>query len=316
MTTWTSYQGIEVIESHAAPARHPRWGYENLVALKGGTLLLLSDGTTLVVCDSCEYNGLTGYEPYVKPEGELKEIVKQSDSVLSHVNGKHRANRRTSLYTDDQIKVAIKIWLKWRGSNVKNWTKSACDELERRGFQPLRGEHWTPGQLGSLVRTYMKNQKFKNIKAAPMSEAEQGAFALYARVGRGSSSRDSAAHEEGKNEVARKLPRQHTRVDFKKIIADSEAARAARLKNEEEVEVPTGDSPNPTLNIVVPRGPAAPTKALVIDEAPVVVPSSSPSLTVVPQSDYEHVVELPNGDPMFKYKGGLMVGKPVKGVEV
>lgn len=327
--TWTEYQGVEVIESHAAPARHPRWGYARPTLLKGGILLLLADDTPLVVCNSCDYNGITGYAPYVKPEGDFKEIMRQSDSVLSHVNGKHhvnKADRRTSLYSDAQIKVAIRTFLKWKGSRMRNWTQSACDELDELGFKPLRGEKWTPGQLGSLARTYMRKAKFKNVKAAPMvvisapvNDGDQSVLANMVReaaVREGSKGNDTGVAANVRIVEQRKPTRRgRPPINYDKIIEESKAARAARL--EEEVAVPASNGSNPTLNFVGSTEPT-PTKTLVVDQMS--IPVASPALVATTpepaKSDYQHVTELPTGEPMFTYKGDLMVGKSIKGVEI
>jgi len=298
--------------------RHPRWGYDNPVKLDGATSLLLSDGTTVVVCNSCDYNGLTGYEPYAKPEGEIKDEIHQSDSVLAHINGKHhpnKANRRTSFYDDERLRVAIKIWLKWRNTNTKNWTKKACEELDRMGIKPFRGDNWNVGQLGGLVRDQIRKPKFKNLKAAHLTEEDQAYLASLVRE----SAREAAAA--GPTTVAsnaritEKKPHEHKPVDFVKIIEEQEAA-----KQQEEVVVPAGD---PVLTFADLDAPAP---KVVEDEKP--VPSQTERLAPPPRRDtprpvpalsgngFVHVADLPDGTPLFTYKGQLMVGKPVKGVEV
>lgn len=313
---WTSYAGIEVIDSQVSPVRHPRWGYERPVSLKGGSLLMLADETLLVVCDTCGYNGLTANAPYVKPEGEYKPIMNQADSVQAHMSGTHLLKApRHPMYTDDQIKVAIKVFLKWRGSRIKNWTLSAANELESMGFKPYRGEHWTPGSLGSLARHYMLQPKFKNIKAATMSEAEQKALAEMVREAAASSNGDLA--QTARITESKKTTHKHTPIDFEKIISQRGAPEVEQ-DDKQETNVPVAN--NPTLNFVG-RGEPASTKTMTIEPeqrqprpAPTYVnPAPAPMEAV--SLGYEHIVELPDGVPMFKYKGILMAGRPIKGVE-
>ena len=326
---WTSYAGVEVVEVDSqVKCRHPRWGYDpmRLATLKGASLLLLVDETLLVVCDECGYNGLTGSDPYVKPEGEYRSIIKQADSLLSHINGTHhsgKVSRRATMYTEGQIKVAVKTWLKWRGAGVKNWTQSACDELEKRGFKPLYAEHWTPVQLGSLVRGYMKKSEFKNLKAAPMvDEPEQESLVAMVRDAVAREGRRGTHVADNVRITQQRVPHKHTPIDFEKIIADAEATKGVRQK--EEVSVSGTDhiseaTSNPILNFVDSGVESTPTKTLVIEQsASSFTPAPrQPEVVVVPkvESEYEHVLEL-DGTPLFKYKGVLMAGKPVKGIEV
>ncbi len=264
-----TYAGVEIIESESVPVRHPRWGYEKLAVLKGATLYLLADGTTLVVCDDCGYNGLTGKEPYIKPEGDYKPILKQADSILSHRNGTHMlAKPRGPMYTEDQIKAVIKIWLKWKATGIKSWGQSACDELTRLGFKTYRGGEWTPSVLGSLARVYTKRQNFRNIKAAPMSEADREVVKAVAKenkdvpklnfVGRGGGDVDETPIRQLKVDLNEKFSKGHSVPD------------------------------------VLPAMPA-PTEY---------------------KGDFEFIANLDDGTPLFRYKGVLMVGKPVKGVEI
>jgi hypothetical protein len=292
-------------------------------------LLALADGIFLVVCDECSYNGITGNEPYVKPEGEQKSIIKQADSLLAHINGMHhpkKADRRSSKYDDDLIKVAIKIWLKWKATRILGWTQSACDELERLGFKPYQSERWGAGQLGALVREQIKKDRFKNIKAGPMDDADREAIAALIR--------ETVAREgNGGNHVAdnvritvRKPPHTHTPVDFAKIIASGKGA-APVGQQEEDTNVITGDGPNPTLSFVGSGADQLSIKTMVIDKEPHEKPIAretrkpapvlvAPSPVEVAKSNFQFIVELEDGTPMFKYKDELMVGKKVKGVEI
>lgn len=339
---WETYQGVEVLEfDSTVKYRHPRLGSDSsqLAPLEGATLLALADSTFLVVCDAegCGFNGITGNESYVKPEGEQKSIVDQASSLFSHINGKHRktpagvASRQqgTSRYPDAQLRVAIKIWLKWKATRIKNWAQNACDELERLGFEPRYAEKWTPDQLGSLVRQYVKRDQYKNIKAGPMDEADRKALTEMIRE-----AAERASNRGGKTVLAANVritekppPYKHTPVDFSQIISDSEAARA---EQEEETVVPTGNSPDPVLNFAG-LGASAPEPVMTMTlpvnsdrqplDAPMARARRKAPVTVEPsveveESDYKHVVELPDGTPMFKYKDSLMVGKPVKGVEI
>lgn len=323
MTVWSSYQGVEVADIQPdVPVRHPRWGYDKPARLSGASLLMLADGILLVVCNECGYNGLTGSDPYVKPEGDHKSIIKQADSLLSHINGKHhpsKADRRTSRYTDDQIKVAIKIWLKWRNTRVKNWTQAACDEIGRLGFKPSYAEQWSPDQLGSLVRSYMNRPEFKNVRPAPMNDSDRDAIAAMVR--------DAAAREGNQNSVAANAritqtrPR-GTRIDYDQIVKDSEAVKNERQN--EEATVAT-HAPTPTLNFVSTNGGSepTPTRVLVMTEpepepgSEPVVPDQRRAVVLPPvgAGNYEHLLDL-DGTPVFRYKGVLMAGKPVKGIEV
>jgi hypothetical protein len=341
MTVWTAYQGVEVVESDPiVKYRHPRLGADQdparLASLEGATLLLLADDIFLVVCneDGCGFNGITGKEQYVKPEGEQRPIVEQASSLFSHINGAHRSKgprksptkpvvaiERSSRYNSAVIKVAIKIWLKWKATGIREWTQSACDELERLGFTPSFAEKWNPDQLGSLVRQYMKRDQYKNIKAAPMDNADREAIAAMIR--------ETVAREgKGGNHVAdnvritvRKPPHTHTPVDFAQIIASGKGA-APMGQQEEDTNVITGDGPNPTLSFVGSGADQLPIKTMVIDKElpkkPIasVLVTPTPSPVEVAKSNFQFIVELEDGTPMFKYKDELMVGKKVMGVEI
>lgn len=305
----TSYAGIEVITVQPAKVRHPRWGYDHPGKLQGATSVLLSDGTLVVVCNECVYNGLTGYEPYAKPEGEVKDELHQSDSVMAHINGMHhpnKATRRTSFYDDERLRVAIKIWLKWKHTNIRNWTQKACEDLDKMGVKPFRGDNWHTGQLGSLVREQIRKSKFKNLKAAPLTEEDQAYLATLVR--------ESAAREDAAGptvvasnaRITEKKPHEHKPVDFVKIIEEQEAA-----KQQEEVVVPAGD---PVLTFA----DAEPEEVALVVEVPKPSPRRDTPRPVPAQSSngFVHIADLPDGTPLFTYKGVLMVGKAVKGVEV
>ena len=311
---WTSIGGIEVITSQEPDVRHPRWGYDHPVKLDGATELLLSDGTRVVVCDSCSYNGVTGYGPYVKPEGEVKDVLHQSDSVSAHINGMHhpnKSNRRTSFYDDERIRVCIKIWLKWKHTNIKNWTQKACEELDQMGVKPFRGTNWHNGQLGSLVREQIRKPKFKNLKAAQLTDDDKAYLASLVRdSAAATSAQDVRSTLLGSNVRITEKKHEHVPVDFEKIIEEQEAA-----KQQEEAIVPAGD---PVLTFVpfdederpVPPKPAPRRKPDPLLTTIVTVPSVE-----IIGGDFKHVTDLPDGSPLFTYKGVLMVGRPVKDVQ-
>lgn len=291
----TAYQGVEVIATEVVPVRHPRWGYEKLTVLKDASLLLLADETALVVCNECQYNGITGRQPYKMPEGKYLSIIKQADAVMSHLAGTHwRSTPRGSMYTDNQIKVMIKVWLKWSTTGVKNWGQSACSELDRLGFKPFRMDTWNPSALGGLVRIYRKLDRFKNIKAGPVSQEDREDLAKMVR--------EVAAREgAGKASVA--------------STARITEARPQTAERQEENGV------SPKLSFTVPgEGATEPTPTRTIQMPPEKVGKSIPAMVMPPvelvTSDYEFIVELEDGTPMFRYKGVLMVGKKVKNIEI
>jgi hypothetical protein len=321
MTVWTSYQGIEVIESDPnVKVRHPRWGYDpkTLATLKESVLLLLADGILLVVCDEpgCGFNGITGFEPYVKPEGEQKSILKQADSVLSHRNATHdRKAGRKPMYSDDVIKVVIKTYIKWKSTRIRGWSDSAAKELEDLGFRPAHSGHWTGSVVVSLANRYMKEERFKNIKAAAMDDDDKETLARMVR--------EAAAANGGKNSLGSTAriteKHKHTPVDFAAIIAAKGDVSTAPDQDKEEAVVAAPRTP--TLTFAANSAEPAPVKTLVVDPKVVAKETWSdypPHLrdVVLPPSDYTHVVDLPDGTPMFMYKGVLMAGKPVKGVSV
>lgn len=301
MQDWKMYQGIEIVElDHKVKSRHPRWGYdpETLATLKDATLVVLADGTRLVICDDCGFNGLTGHKPYVKPEGEYKSIMKQADSMIAHKSGTHWAKKpRGSMYTTEDIAVAIKIWLKWKGTGFKAWGQAACDELERRGFRPYHSENWNPGQLSSLVRQYSDKPEFRNLTAAPMSREDNNLVGMVQEaVARESKGSNVAAN-------ARVTERKPTPADVK-----NKKAKKDEVKDVAGHEVPT-------LRISGGEGDK-PAETVKLEPSSVVLPPVAAPALAVEKSDYKHITELPNGDPMFDYKGRLMVGKEIKGVEI
>ncbi len=340
-TVWTSYQGIEVVESDSkVQYRHPRTGASNLSTypLEGASLLALADGVFLVVCDvkDCNFNGITGREPYVKPEGEQRSIADQSRSLFSHINGSHRRIKKPVVkattkkkvipvkpssrgYSEAQIRVAIKVWLKWRyvgaSGEAKQWTQGACDELTRLGLRPNISNEWTPDQLGSLVRKHIGQDKYKDIRTASM-DSVLAEMVREAAAANADTSKNTVAATARITE--RKTPHQHTPVDFKKIVEAAEAAKAERREPEVKGKV----SDTPTLSFVgrgsdyVEPMPTRTIATSVVEEEPVkpetTVKTTSASALV---SDYEHILEL-DGTPVFLYRGTLMAGKPVKGIEV
>lgn len=322
MANWAFYQGVEVVDTQSnIKARHPRWAYDEkrMGVLKGATLLALADGIFVVVCDVCGYNGITGAEPYVKPEGDYSPILKQADSVRSHINGIHhpnKVNRRTSLYEDAVIKVAIKTYLKWKRTAVRGFAERACEELDAMGFKTYRGGRWTSGSLGSLVRTHIKEPKFKNIKAAPMDEEDHRVIAGMVRdaAARATGGRSTVADNVRITEE-KPTKHNHSHIDFEKII--SEQAAATQLEEEEVAEVALTSepvAPAPILSFVRPDN-SAPVKTLVVekeDDPQVVNKASS---VVVQPSPYEHIFELADGTPVFKFNGTLYAGKTIRGIE-
>lgn len=327
MAIWTAYQGVEVLESDSkVKCRHPKFGYDpkRLATLAGASLLALADGTFLVVCDECGFNGLTGREPYVKPEGDYLPIIKQADSLLAHINGMHHPNKEgrvSTRYTNEQIKVAIKVWLKWRATGILNWTTSACEELESLGFKPYASSAWNAGQLGSLVRRYIKRPEFKNLKAGPMDEEDKAALEAMlreaqAREGRGGTHLADNVRITSKGNKSQTRS-EHRPVNFDEIIAASDAKEA---RQEEEPTLP--DTPTPVLSFS-PSGGAdqTPVKALQVDATPLTVPAqrfapAAVATVVEVESDFKLVSDLGNGMIVFTYKGTLMGGKSVKGVEI
>ena len=320
--TWKTYQGIEVIESQPAPVRHPRHGYKHPTVLKGGSLLLLADETPLVVCDTegCGYNGITGEKPYVKPSGDdaTKTILKQADTVRAHINGMHhpnKPNRRTSFYEDEKLRVIIKIWLKWKHTNIRNWTHKACEELDQMGFKPFRGDSWTAGQLGSLTREQIRKPKFKNLRAAALTDNDKAYLASLAPQGTTGHHVSNGADDHV-----------HVPVDFVKIIEEQEAAKSAQ--QEEDVAVPAGE---PVLTFAAGRE-ETPARTLTLKEIDEINQDEEPEKPVKPSprkaasnlqvdqpqssNGFVYVAALPDGSPLFTYKGKLMVGKLIKDVQV
>lgn len=303
--------------------RHPRWGYDpkTLATLKESSLLALVDGTFLVVCDEpeCGFNGITGFEPYVKPEGEYKPIIKQADSVLSHRNATHdRKAGRKPIYSDDVIKVVIKTYLKWKSTRIRGWSESAAQELEAMGFKPAHGEHWSGSIVVSLANRYQKEERFRNIKAGPMDDDDKEVLAKMVR--------DAAAASGGRNTLGNTAriteKHKHTPVDFAAIIAAKGDVSTVPVQDEPKEEAAVTAPRTPTLTFAA--NSAEPTPVTTIKVDPKVAVSKEawvdypPHLrdVVLPPSDYTHVVDLPDGTPMFMYKGVLMAGKPVKGVSV
>jgi len=339
--------------------RHAKHGYnpDKLAILTGASLLMLSDKVFLIVCDECGYNGITAYKPYVTPEGaatgDYKPIIKQADSLLAHINGKHRrgtgakaarARRRivadvlakvapasdavkvelkrdpryaTSRYTTNQIKACIKIWLKWKATGIKTWTKAACDELEALGFKTQFGNGWNPDQLGSLVRFYIQKPEFSNLKAGPMDDEDRVLEEMVrsAAARSGSTGNHVADNVRITTKPARK-PAWHEK------LTDDVAAQ----QQEEEDTVATKDSlPAPTLNFAGAGGGALePTEVRVLTvpaaPSPISIPAqrSAPSAPVAVQvpveSDFALVAVLEDGI-ILTYKGKLMGAKPIKGFD-
>lgn len=303
MIDWKSYQGVEVITAQAGrgivPRRHPRWGWNSKLDFDNVTLLLLSDDTQLVICDLCNFNGITGYDPYVKPEEE-KTIKDQSNTLLSHFSGKHWVkNPRGPLYTDDQIRDVIKIWRKWHKSGVKNWSKLVIDELDRLGIKPHRGDEWTKGAASALVRTYGVTKKFKSVRAAALTDADRELIKKLAGL--------AVAEEE---EI--ELPADGSGNPTVTIGAGGGGAPGATFT----MAIGGGGTAGG-----VSKGHQVPTVTSVVVPVPEAL-AEAPS--EASESLYVHLGELEDGTPLFKYlrkKNGhktwiMMAGKRVKGIEV
>lgn len=301
---YTEYQGVEVVTSDpTVKARHPRYGYGEMTLLKDASLLALVDGTFLVVCDECGFNGITGREPYVKPEGEQKPIVKQADSVLSHKSGTHwRKPGRPQLYTEDAIRVVIKIALKWKSTKIRNWARAACTELDQMGFKPALGESWTTGALGNLLRTYSKQAPYKNLKPGPMTQEDQHVIEEMVRAAIAREAGKAGTHVADNVRVTAKKP--HTPIDFAAIIEaknkDIEDDAAEQREGDGEVHV----SNDPKLSFS--KSVTTPVRSLTV---PVAAAQTA-------EGRFKHLLDLPTGEPVFTWDGVLMVGKPIKGVEV
>ncbi len=291
---YTEYQGVEVITFESkVKGRHPRWGYDEktLFDVRGTSLLGLADGVFLVVCDECGYNGITGNDPYAKPEGEQKPIIKQVDSVMSHKSGTHWAKRgRPPIYNEARIKVIIKVYLKWKASNIRSWMQAACVELDQLGFKPAISSHWTPGSLGNLIRTYSKQEPYKNLKAGPMNEEDRQAIAEMVREAA------SAGRSKAGTHVA-----DNVRITAKRPLHAPVVPQDAVVVKQEDVEVTS-----PTLNF---GGGPDQTKTLVVDAV-------HAAKHEVVDNGFIRVADLADGTLLFTHNGVLMAGKPVKGIEV
>lgn len=300
MIDWKSYQGVDVIEAQKGVLkRHPRWGWDTPVEFQNVTLLLLADDTELVICDLCTFNGITGYEPYAKPETE-KTLKEQSNKLLSHFSGKHWVKKpRGSYYTDDQIRTVIKIWLKWRSTKISNWTQRAIDELNGMGIKPYRGDTWTRGAVSSLAKVYAKNKKFKNVKAASLTEADKE---LIRKLARG-----AASEPEKENEVP---------------VGEGNPTLSFGAGG-------GGGLPGMTIAVGAGGGQGKNTSGGHQVATPVMVPGvEAPEPAPVPAEAsevlYKHLGELEDGTPIFQYlrkKNGhrtwiMMAGKRIKGIEI
>lgn len=318
------YAGVEVVDSQPAPVRHPRWGRERPTVLKGAQLLLLADETALVVCgeEGCNYNGITGSDPYATPVDGVKPIMDQADSVLAHKSGKHWLKApRGSMYSDQKIMVAIKIYLKWKATHLRNWSQFAVNELDALGFTPYRSDRWTTGALSALVNTQMKKPQFKNIKAAPLSEADQEVLSKMVLEAAGreaalSGSKSTLAATARITPAKKREP-----IDSNKIIADVRP-------NKEEADVPAASAPVPASTPKISFASlSAETKTVNAarnvsfpDESYVKVASQPGSLVSLPpvefiDNGFKYIADLPDGTPLFTYHGVLMAGKEVKGIQ-
>lgn len=348
-TVWTAYQGFEVLDvDHKVKCRHPLHGYkpDKLAILKGGSLLALSDGVLLVVCDECGYNGITGNEKYETPagvdDGTYKPIIRQADSVLAHINRKHLRGaatarklarqlaknpvspaagptpEKTSRYSDAEIAVCIKIWLKWKGTGISHWPQHACDELTARGFKTQFGGTWNSDQLGSLVHNHIKKEKFRNLKAAALTEEE---LSLPEMV---RSAQASAARANGGSHVADNV---RVTVRGSKARPSTTTSETAHEERQEDTSVASNSSTaKPTLNFSG-SGEPAPTRTLVVEPGlvksspavtapvPTQAPAAAPVVVPVP-SDFVLVQDLEDGTIIFTYQGKLMGGKPVTGFQI
>lgn len=329
--TWTTFGGVGVVTSQETVVRHPRWGEEKPYPLHDASLLLLEDETEVIVCDVCgEFNGITGREPYVKPDGPYKTLERQANSVLAHVNGVHRRSplKNGARYSDEEITVLIKIWNKWKGTGIKDWGVRACAELERRGFTPYSTDHWNSDQLGSLVRTYEKDPKFQNVRAAPMTDSDRETLAGMVRESAERAARPGRSTVASNVRITEHKP--PTPVTVAKI-SDKEAAQQPQSKEEapsvairQSASRQTAARPGtvPTLSFKGSGAEPAPTKTLVTEPTQVESVPSEPMVATVKSStpapaesasDYVHLLEV-DGTPVFTYKGALMAGKPVKGI--
>lgn len=310
---YKEYQGVAVLDSDPnVPCRHPRWGYESKPnrthnTLSGASLLGLADGTFLVVCDDCGFNGITGNAPYAKPEGEVKSIIKQADSVMAHKSGTHwRKAGRPQAYSDELIKVAIKVYLKWKNTRVRGWASGAANELNTMGFKPYHGAKWTSSILTSLAGRYADNPKFKNIKAGPMDSADREFIA--SMVLEAAARETSATGTHLADNVRITTTRERTPI----VVAVKDETKSMPVEQrEDDVEEVASTDGGPTLSF---GNEPTQTKKLTISSA-----AAASALQMADErqpSLFSHVADLPDGTLLFTYDGALMAAKPVKGIEV
>lgn len=299
---YKEYQGVPVVTSDSrVKYLHPRYGDDpkRMPTLRGATLLLLEDGTFVVVCDEegCGFNGITGRKPYVKPEGSYRSITEQASSVNSHKTGTHRLKPkrgRKPFYTEPAIRVIIKVWLNWKNSQRIGWAALAAAELDKMGIVPANGVRWTTSALAHVVRKYSNLPKYKNIKAGPMTEEDHKAVIgmIVARSTGGDSSVASNVRITSTNKSSDTHP-----------PVDSAAMIAAKKERDEMASAVT----TPTLTFSGPKAEPEPITISPTREAPVAAPQAS---------SFQLVGNLPDGTVLFTYDNTLMAGKPVKSIEV
>ncbi len=330
----STYQGIAVFAVEPATCRHPRYGDSRPVTLKGASLLLLADGVEVVVCNKCGYNVFTGTEPYVKPEGAIPAPQQQANRVTSHMSTTHlRKQPARPLYTDAQIKVIIKVYLKWlaigKATKLRNFAESAADELNKLHFKPYRAESWNGASVSSAAHSHMGKPQFKGVVAAPLTSDDLRALGVVPDVDSTAPVRETRPSKRSEKSFRR------TPIDYDPIIAEAAAAKAARepLEDEEPMAKPRRDpvftredieTPAERVMSVAPRMPGdkviggaanAPAVANpVVWEQPSRLLLGLPEVEVV-QPDFQLITEQ-DGEPVFLYKGKLMVGKTVKSFSV
>lgn len=316
---YTEYQGVAVADIQSeVKYRHPKWGYDEdkMPTMDKASLLLLADSTLIVVCDEdgCGFNGLTGRAPYVKPQGEYKTVLSKADSVLAHKSSMHwRTPGRPPIYTEEDIKAVIKIWLKWKSTKIRGWGKAAAADMNRIGMKPAHAASWTSSSMGSIVRNNIHRDEFKNLRAAPMSDDDR----ILARMIRNATDQGGGPTTVANN--ARVTERKRgTPIDLAAIIASKETPTPLQPQKEEQ-PVTTA---KPTLSFAsLDRETAPPAfviESVAVPAATVPAPAQQQTVPLVSSSDssYQHLAVMPDGSPVFVYNGSLMVGKIVKGIQV
>jgi hypothetical protein len=256
-TSWPDkyYQGLHIIETEIGlPCRHPKLGAGKAV-LKGAGLLLLEDGSDVVVCFDCGYNGITRDQPYgMRDRSVTRTLLQQADTVQTHRSATH--NRTVPwhpLYNDDQIKKVIRVYLKWlavyKATRIRNWGALAAEELNQAGVKPFRATAWTSSTVGNLAREHLDKPQFKNLRPLAITDeqveylrrnAPAGAdFLKVERIGR---------------------PYKHDPVNFDEIIERTNAVKAERLSGpgdtDQKEEVLVGAKREPVFSYFEESEPA------------------------------------------------------------